>query len=73
MAIHLNVVTVKMSGEGSRKWPNEYHLLFDVRGEEWKLRLRTANLPKRLEVKAASGKKYNFSQIFDPESRRVVR
>ncbi len=30
-------------------------------------------LPKRLEVKAASGKKYNFSQIFGPELRRVVR
>ncbi len=35
--------------------------------------LQTRSNAKRLEVKAASGKKYNFSQIFGPELRRVVR
>ncbi len=30
-------------------------------------------IPKRLEAQVASGKKFYFSQIFDPELRRVVR
>ncbi len=36
------------------------------------LKPNKAETPKRLEVKAASGKRYNFSEIFGPARRQVT-